>query len=536
MAALLTAAAVIVPCGAWYVAGSRSAAREADSIRERPLVEAQQLTGALAQRLSGRLEGLRTEESQRPFYHYQSSYHDPTSSCQCASVTPSPLATGLRDPLVKAHFQIDPFNQVTLPTLHGDDWPEIVTHQWFEEQKSLHAALDAASANCMAAVDIGPQPATSHQARLQLAESGFHIEPDDPEVQVSALEWKTIEISGRDNLVALRRVETTRGPVVQGFLLDEDAIDRFLGPSTIPVHFVSLDPADPLATRVDIDGTDWALTADAAEATQLASMNAAGVFADFRRSFAFGSIAAVIAAGVVLLLLWQTDRMAKQRARFAAAAAHELRTPLASLRLYGDMLADESLGDPEKRRAYGQKVAEEVERLGRVVSNVLGFTRLERDKIQLHLQAGNLAESVEATLERMRPALDAAGAQLSFRRSDGLPPVRFDDEAVNHLVQNLVDNAEKYSRGCEDRGIEVEVEQQNGQVRLSVGDHGRGLPELPSGQIFEPFRRGEQPGSPAGLGLGLALVRSLAVAHDATISANNRPEGGALFTVDFPTA
>ena len=204
---------------------------------------------------------------------------------------------------------------------------------------------------------------------------------------------------------------------------------------------------DNIATKLDLDGAAWALTADAAEAMELASVKAAGVFRDFRRSFAFGSTAAVIAATVVMLLLWQTDRLAKQRSRFAAAAAHELRTPLASLRLYGDMLADDELGDPEKRRAYGRKVAEEVERLGRVVSNVLGFARLERDQIQLHLELGDLAGAVEASLERLSPALSAAGAKISFQRADELPRVRFDDEAVDHLVQNLVDNAEKLQSG-----------------------------------------------------------------------------------------
>ena len=97
----------------------------------------------------------------------------------------------------------------------------------------------------------------------------------------------------------------------------------------------------------------------------------------FHATFAVGALAALLAASAVILLVHRTERLARERAQFSAAAAHELRTPLAGLQLYGEMLA-EGAGDPSRGREYARRVAEEAQRLGRVVGNMLGFSRLER--------------------------------------------------------------------------------------------------------------------------------------------------------------
>jgi signal transduction histidine kinase len=532
MAAALTALAIVVPCTAWYVAGSRSAGREAESIRKRPVDEARRVSSALAQRLSGRLEGLRTEESQRPFYHYQSSYHDPTSSCQCSSITPSPLARGLRDPLVKTHFQIDPNRELTMPSLHGDEWPEIVTRDWFASQQLLLAALESAAQSCINIVHA-EIPARAAGA----ATADFHIEPDDPSIELGEFTWATVDIASEAALVALRRVDTGRGPLVQGFVVDREAAEGWLGPVALPVEMMPLGAAQEagaIRATIDLPGVSWVVTADAQEVAKLATLAATRIVSDFRRSFSFGAIAAAMAAGAVLLLLWQTERLARQRSRFAASAAHELRTPLASLRLYAEMLADDSLGDARRQREYGRKVADEVERLGRVVSNVLDFTGFERDFLQVNPRPGDLGAAVEGVLARMEAPIRAAGASLSFARHGDLSAISFDPEAIDPIVQNLVDNAEKYGRASSDRRIEVSVVRANGIASLSVRDHGPGLPENLGKRLFHPFQRGNHSEAPAGLGLGLSLVRSLAEAQGARVAATNHADGGALFRLDFP--
>ena len=153
-------------------------------------------------------------------------------------------------------------------------------------------------------------------------------------------------------------------------------------------------------------------------------------------------MAAGLAGLLVVAMVHQSERLAQQRAQFAAAAAHELRTPLAGMRLYGEMLA-EGLGNPDRARDYARRIAGEAERLGRVVTNVLSFTRLEQGSISVRPQPGDLAAAVRDACRRQRPALEESGAELELELAEDLPPVSFDHDAVANILQNLLDNAEK---------------------------------------------------------------------------------------------
>jgi signal transduction histidine kinase len=104
------------------------------------------------------------------------------------------------------------------------------------------------------------------------------------------------------------------------------------------------------------------------------------------------------------------------------------------------------------------------------------------------------------------------------------------------MLSNLVDNAEKYSRGAADRSLVLSaaLNTSTHKVDICVRDHGPGVPGSFEGQLFKPFARAVDSGGPAGLGLGLALVRALAQAHHGTVHHKNMPDGGAFFTVTLP--
>jgi signal transduction histidine kinase len=232
------------------------------------------------------------------------------------------------------------------------------------------------------------------------------------------------------------------------------------------------------------------------------------------------------------VLILSTERQARQRAAFAASAAHELRTPLAGLRLYGEMLRD-GIHDDERSRRYAGRIAEESERLSRVVTNVLGFTRLERGTLEVSTGPIDARAVLDEVVERLRPAIESNGAVLVLEADEGSATIESDRDALGQIVQNLVDNAEKYTRGATDRTVHVELRPVDGATLIAVRDHGPGVPPDLVPQLFEPFTRGSLPDQPAGLGLGLALARELAVAQGATLEYETPAGGGARFVLTF---
>ena len=236
--------------------------------------------------------------------------------------------------------------------------------------------------------------------------------------------------------------------------------------------------------------------------------------AGFLRSFTPLALLVTACGGLAIWVLLRTDRLARQQARFAASAAHELRTPLAGLQLYGDMLAD-NLGDPTKAPTYARRVSDEAARLGRVVSNMLGVSQLERGNIHVTVATADLASVVRDVIAALGPGLQANGATVTLH-SDAVVTARFDRDAVTRIVGNLLDNAEKYSRQA-GREITCTITQTSTGALVRISDQGPGV-RMPSRKLFRPFVRGSNPDSPAGLGLGLALSRTLARAMGGDLS------------------
>jgi signal transduction histidine kinase len=225
---------------------------------------------------------------------------------------------------------------------------------------------------------------------------------------------------------------------------------------------------------------------------------------------------------------------ARRRGQFVAAVSHELKTPLTAIRLIVEMLRDGAVDTEEKRRAYYATLTAESERLARLVDDVLEHSRLERGERPLALETGALADAVR----ELAPALDAhverAGAKLELALAPGLPPVRFERDALAQVLFNLVDNARKYGRGP----IALSLRSEAGRVVLAVADRGPGVSSAELARIFEPFARGgdELTREAPGTGLGLALVRGLAIRMGATVAARNLPEGGFEVAIAFPPA
>lgn len=219
-------------------------------------------------------------------------------------------------------------------------------------------------------------------------------------------------------------------------------------------------------------------------------------------------IAALGALTVVGLGGWSLLELSERRIRFVSAVTHELRTPLTTLRLYLDMLTGGLIKDEVKKEEYLHTLHGESERLHRLVSNVLDFARLERQRPKLTLRDVPPLEILERVRGNWCDRCKAAGKELVVECAGNDPMWNTDPDLVEQILGNLIDNACKYSRGAADERIWLRCER-NGATRiLEVEDRGPGVSDGDKRGIFRAFRRGESADVTAGgVGLGLALAR-----------------------------
>jgi signal transduction histidine kinase len=441
------------------------------------------------------------------------------------------LAAGQSSSLIAAHFQVDDRGRINLPTLGGS--VDAAEHSSFlEEQRAFLELL----ASTWPAIGIGegqeaPTPVIYSEEEDRAELLGC---PAERLITLGPFRWRTLHLGGDVMLAAVREVATDRRTLTQGFLVAAGAMEDCCETAPCTVRVLDGPPAAAGEAALPLGGPQWRVVVDLGGALARAESEAAAVRTRFLRLFLLGTGAAMIAGLAVIGVVWQIARLSTARARFAAAAAHELRSPLAGIRLYGDMLADQ-LGRPDKSRDYARKMAHEAQRLGRVVGNVLGYSRLEKGPLPVRPEPGDLRGAVLEAVERLKPSVEASGASLVVSAEDDLPPIAFDHDAVQHIVQNLVDNAERFSRDSDNRTIEIRLREHGNGASLSVVDRGPGIPPGLRRRLFRPFAGAGKKGGREGLGLGLVLVRALVDAHGGSLGHEETPGGGATFNVFFPS-
>ena len=247
----------------------------------------------------------------------------------------------------------------------------------------------------------------------------------------------------------------------------------------------------------------------------------------------------LLAAAAVAALLVNVLRLSERRATFVSAVTHELRTPLTTFHMYTEMLSEGMVSDPDQRRQYLDTLRAEASRLSHLVENVLAYARLERRR-RNDTEPVAVAQILTAYRERLAGRAAQAGMDLVVEAdNDALAAVvRTNPSVVEQILANLVDNACKYACHAENKRLHVTAATCRAGVRITVRDHGPGLPRPVARKLFRPFSKSAQEaaGSAPGIGLGLALSKRLArdmggrLAHDATTA------GGAAFVLTLPLA
>jgi signal transduction histidine kinase len=227
-------------------------------------------------------------------------------------------------------------------------------------------------------------------------------------------------------------------------------------------------------------------------------------------------------------------RLSALRADFVSLVSHELRSPMAAVIGAARTLQERwRTLSPDQREAFLALIADETNRLASLVGDVLDTSRIEAGTFSYTFTDVDLAGLVHDAVESASVGQDEI--RVSANVASSLPHVRADRERLRQVLTNLIDNAIKYSPAGD--AIEVRAVPENGFLRISVTDHGPGIPYDQQGRIFERFGRAEVPGnSKPGTGLGLFIARSIAEAHGGTLDVRSRPDDGATFTLTLPLA
>jgi signal transduction histidine kinase len=244
--------------------------------------------------------------------------------------------------------------------------------------------------------------------------------------------------------------------------------------------------------------------------------------------------------GAIALALRAADRtlrLSDMKSEFVSNVSHELRTPVASIRVFGELLRLGRANSPEKSREYGAAIEAEARRLSDLIDNILDFSRIESGRKTYRLVRTDLASLVATTVETFRVRLIDSGVDLEYQAPrEPLPEVEADPEAIGLALNNLLDNAVKYSG--DSRRVFLRLFPEDGSVVLSVQDFGIGIPEAEQKKIFERFHR---VGSGLvhdvkGSGLGLAIVHHIMKAHRGRVAVRSAPGEGSLFSLHLPPA
>jgi PAS domain S-box-containing protein len=227
-------------------------------------------------------------------------------------------------------------------------------------------------------------------------------------------------------------------------------------------------------------------------------------------------------------------RFEDMRRQFISDASHEIRTPLTSIGGFAAAIADGTAATDDQRTRGASLIVREVERLNRLVDDLLDLSRIESGAVRLELEEVDLAELSRAAVEAFQSQAREKGIRVKLDLPADLPTVRADPDRVYQVLVNLVSNALRFNRP--DGEIAITARPTDGHVRVDVRDTGPGIPADQLPYIWERFHRADSSRArqEGGTGLGLAIVRSIIDAHGGSVSAESELGRGSTFSFTLP--
>lgn len=225
--------------------------------------------------------------------------------------------------------------------------------------------------------------------------------------------------------------------------------------------------------------------------------------------------------------------MERSRKELVAAISHDLRTPLASLRLMTEAVSD-GVADAHQAAIFLERMRGEVQYMTSLIDDLFELSSLEAGAVKLNLERGTLADLISDTLESLQSQAHQKNQTLAGEIQGELPETTFDSHQVQRVLNNLVGNAIRYTPAG--GSIHLQASQQGDKVLVRVKDNGEGISVADQEKIFEPFYRGERSRGRVhgGTGLGLAIAKRLVEAHHGRIWVESREGQGSTFSFELP--
>ncbi|MBX3744688.1 MAG: HAMP domain-containing histidine kinase [Verrucomicrobiae bacterium] len=269
----------------------------------------------------------------------------------------------------------------------------------------------------------------------------------------------------------------------------------------------------------------------------MALVDPASYHAGMRRRGRLLTAVVIAACGLTAAAAWtlwrslvRQHRLGVRKSNFVAAVSHELRAPLASVRLLVDNLEHDRIPEPDRRRECLRLIGRECRRLGVLVDNVLDLSRIDRGRRRLEPEPTDVAALVEDSAEFASMAGEERGVRVQVLRAPGVESLTatVDGRAVRQALANVLDNALKHAPAGGEIRIRLERTPGGDRFRLGVEDDGPGIPPADRARVFEPFQRlgGELRRETPGIGIGLTIVRHLVEAHGGRVWIEEAPSTG----------
>jgi signal transduction histidine kinase len=241
-----------------------------------------------------------------------------------------------------------------------------------------------------------------------------------------------------------------------------------------------------------------------------------------------------IMATVMATYLGRQMRLTRLKNDLIATVSHELKTPLASMRVLVDTLREGRCTDEKQASEYFDLIAKENERLSRLIDNFLTFSRMERNKRAFDFAEVDVGDVLRAAADATGERFASPQSRLSVEVQPGLPLIRADRDAIETVILNLLDNAWKYSG--DDKSVTLRALSAGGAVLIEVADNGVGLSRRAQRRIFDKFYQVDRTlaRKAGGCGLGLAIVKFILDAHGGSIDVKSQTGKGSTFTIRLP--